>query len=163
MDNQSGEIFIANLQSIYKSKKYPSVKAMSESLLIPTGTLKCWMTGNRTPKLTNLDNLANILGCYSFNLIMPQGNFSDIGIHNNDIHRTFTRQLQILFLKHQAGSYLNKLFLLNNIISYDTLVSYFRQDNYRLPTLFTLDKIANQFNVYSYELIREDAQNVKKD
>lgn len=155
MKNDSNRLFANNLIKIYQMRKYNSINEMSKDFCIPTGTLKCWITSNRSPKLTNLDVIANKLGCYTFNLIKQDGDFSDVNIYNNDIHRSFVRQLRIIFINYQAKTYLNKLYLLNNVVSYDTLVSYLRQNNYRLPTLKTLDRIADELDINAYELIKE--------
>ena len=88
-------------------KRYGSLADMATDFCIPIGTLKCWITGNRSPKLTSLDDVANKLGCFTFNLIKQDGDFTDIGVYNNDIHQAFTQQLKIAFINRQAKTYLN--------------------------------------------------------
>lgn len=156
MKNESNKLFTANLIKLYQQMGYNSVNDMATDFCIPVGTLKCWISGNRSPKLASMNDIANKLGCYAFNLIKADGNFENLGIHNNNVHKAFTQQLQIAFINRQAKSYLNKLYLLDNVISYDTLVSYLRPVNYRLPTLRTLDQIADALNINSYELIKEE-------
>ncbi len=159
MKNESKKLFMVNLQKICKQRNYNSLSDMALELCIPVGTLKCWLTGNRIPKLKSLDKLANKLGCLSFNLICPNSDFTDMGIYDNDIHKIFSINMKIVFINNQAKTYSEKLKLLDYVISYDVLISYLRQNKYRLPTLQTLDKIANALNMHSYDLIREGILN----
>lgn len=162
MKNNSKKIFVENLECIYKKKQCTSLKEMAELLNVSVGTLKCWKTGNRMPRLTNLDAIANELGCYTYQLLAPCGDFNNIGIYHNDIHKVFSTNLKIIFIERQAVSNAHKWAALNQIVSFDTVVSYLRPENYRLPSLNTLDKIADQFDMKTFELIKEDLHNEKK-
>ena len=154
--NDSVNAFSNNLLRYYSSKEFTSYTQMASDLGVSVGTLKCWMSGNRSPKLSTINTLADRLGCYSYNLIKPDGSTENIGVSNKDIHQVFSKRLRIIFLKKHAITYTKKLSILNDTISYDSLVSYLRKQNYRMPSLRTLDCIADALNINTYELLMED-------
>lgn len=155
--NDSASIFQNNLSNYY-TKHYDTnpYKKLAAELNVSLGTLKCWMSGKRIPSLSTLKELSDKLGCHTYNLIEPAGNIERADIINNDIHKVLSERLQIIFLERGAISVLNKLNVLNFSISQDSLTSYLRSTNFRLPTLRTLDRIADELGIKSFELLKED-------
>lgn len=156
--NDSVAAFCNNLSKYY-AENYSTYSQMAADLGISLGTLKCWMSGKRIPKLSTLRELADKMGCYTYNLIKPFGNTEDVGIINNDVHKLFSERLRIVFLERKAITNSKKFYIVNEVISPDTLMSYLRKKDYRLPTLRTLDRIADALNIKSYELLKEDTSN----
>lgn len=155
--NDSASIFRDNL-SRYYTEHYlnnPYGK-MAADLDVALGTLKCWMSGKRVPTLLTIKELADKFGCPTYRLIEPSGTIECADMVNGDIHDVLTERLQIVFLERGAVSVLNKLNVLNFKISQDSLTSYLRRTNFRLPTLRTLDRIADELKINSFELLKED-------
>lgn len=67
----------------------------------------------------------------------------------------FCENLNIIFLKNQCFSIPQKLNLLNNVVTDFALQSYFRKQNYKLPTLSKLDIIADALGVSACSLLSE--------
>ncbi len=155
--NNSALIFKDNLSSYFEKHypKNPYIKLASD-LNVSLSTLKCWMSGQRVPSLSSLKKLADELGCHTYNLIEPSGNIERAYIINTDIHKVLAERLQIIFLERGATSVLNKLKVLNFSISQDSLTSYLRSKDFRLPTLSKLDLIADALRIKSFELLKED-------
>ena len=156
--NDSVAAFNDNLSKYY-TENYSTYSEMADNLDISLGTLKCWMSGQRIPKLSTLKKLADRMGCYTYNLIKPLGNTENVGIVNNDVHKVFSERLRIVFLERKIITNSKKFYIVNEAISPDTLMSYLRKKDYRLPTLRMLDRISDALNVKSYELLKEDTLN----
>ena len=59
-------------------------------------------------------------------------------------------------------SWRNKTALFFGFVSEDMLKSYFRKMNYRIPPLKKLDEMAEALGIPTYELIKEDCFNEKR-
>lgn len=154
MNNKSIDAIAFQLEKLLS--EYTSFSKMSEAFDIPAGTLKSWISKHRSPKLDSLDYLANKIGCYSYELLTYEI-LSKKQIYNNDSRSSFVRNLNKIFIENYCHTQLQKYKLLSNVISHDTLISYLRNENYRKPTLEVLDKIANELNIKTFMLIKEDA------
>lgn len=152
MYNNSLDIFVANLEKMLSD--YKTYDKLALFLGISTDTLKSWMLKTRYPKLSNLDLIANRLGCYSADLINTEI-ITNIGKYNNCCRANFVKNISIIFLDKGCYNTAQKLNLLNNVITDYMLISYMRKNNYRTPTLNNLDTIADQLNIKTYELIKE--------
>ncbi len=153
MDNTSIKIFSFQLEKLLN--KFGNIHNFSEAFNIPQSTLKAWLSMRRYPKLDSLDKLANEIGCYSYQLISVC-DLNDIGVHNNNARKAFVKNLNKIFIDKYCYTQLQKYTLLSNVLSNDALISYLRKDDYRKPTLEVLDKIANELNIKTYTLIKED-------
>ncbi len=152
MQNDSLDIFVSNLEEMLSL--YESYDKLAIYLGIPTDTLKSWILKTRCPKLSNLDLIANKLGCYSADLIRPK-NIINSGKYDNFSRMNFVKNINIIFIEKGCYNTAQKLNLLNNVITDHMLISYMRKNDYRTPTLTTLDNIADQLNIKTFELIKE--------
>lgn len=152
MENKSFNNFISHLENYLT--EYDTYENLALFLGVSDSTLKSWLLGTRSPKLSSIDIIANRIGCYSSDLInnMP---ISDVGFHQNCSRDNFVKNINIIFIENQCFSMPQKLNLLNNSVTDYALISYLRKSNYRTPTLSKLDLIANQLNINSFELIKE--------
>ena len=73
------------------------------------------------------------------------------------------KNLNKIFIANFCHTQLQKYTLLSNAVSNDALISYLRNKNYRKPTLEVLDKIANELNIPTFMLIKEDLFDEEKD
>lgn len=153
MKNHSYLNFRENLEKLLNGKTY---EELALYLDVSSSALKSWINGNRSPALKSIDKLANRIGCYSANLLRTDSNIENKGIHTNDSHHAFVKNLNIIFLKNQCFSIPQKLNLLNNIVTDFALQSYLRKKNYKLPTLSKLDLIADELSVNAYSLLSEE-------
>ena len=152
MPNNSINIFVSHLEELLL--ECGSYKKLSEMLNLPESSLKCWMLYKRTPKLSTLDTIAAELNCTTSDLLNPAP-LNRNGTNTNTSRENFVKNLNIYFVKKGCYSIPQKLYLLNNVISDCTLISYFRTNDYRVPTLKKLDAIANALKITSYELLME--------
>lgn len=152
MQNCSLDIFVSNLESMLLV--YETYDKLALHLGISTDTLKSWILKTRTPKLSNLDLIANKLGCHSSDLINDVP-ITNTGEYNNFSRLNFVKNINIIFAERGCYNTAQKLNLLNNVISDYMLISYMRKNNYRTPTLNILDIIADQLDIRTYELIKE--------
>lgn len=154
-------IFIDNLTSLVSSENnLASYKKISRIININLSTIKSWMCHKRAPLLKTIDKIANILGCYSFQLLKLNGNLNDIGIHNNNSALLFAQNIQEIFNINKAFSILEKCQLINNAYTDDgpyitetMLRSYLRKDMRRVPSLILLDYMAKSLSLNTYTLI----------
>lgn len=153
MQNDSLSVFVSNLEKMLTT--YESYDKLALYIGVPTDTLKSWMLKTRTPKLSNLDIIANKLGCNSYDLINTDP-IKNIGNYTNNSRECFVRNIKIIFTERGCYNLPQQLNLLNNVITDYMLISYLRKSNYRTPTLKNLDKIADQLNLTTFELIKED-------
>lgn len=154
MQNDSLSIFVSHLEEMLITRK--TYDELALYLGISTDTLKSWMLKTRSPKLLSLDAIANSLGCYSCDLINPPP-IKNYGKYNNDARNCFVKNIKIIFTENACYNSIQRINLLNNIITEDMLKSYLRNSYYRTPNLKTLDNIANQLSLKTFELIKEDA------
>lgn len=159
MLNHSYRNFKENLELLLNGKSYLLVALY---LGVPSSTLKSWINGSRCPTLRSIDKLANRIGCYSSDLLKLEGHITDKNVHSNDSHRSFVKNLNIIFLENHCFSIPQKLSLLNNVVTDFALQSYLRKQNYKLPTLSKLDIIADALGIYTYNLLLEET-NEKRD
>ncbi len=152
MQNHSYINFKENLEMLLNGKSYAELAIY---LGVPSSTLKSWINGNRHPTLKNIDKIANKIGCYSSDLLNTNANIKNQNMHSNDSHYSFVKNLNIIFLKNQCFSIPQKLNLLNNVVTDFALQSYFRKQNYKLPTLSKLDIIADALGVSACSLLSE--------
>lgn len=131
---------------------YKTYNNLAKHLGISNSSLKSWINQTRTPTLRTLDKIADKLGCHTCDLLKNKPLPLCIRTQNNS-HATLCRNLKIFFIEHQCFSIAQKLLLLENQISDYVLVSYLRSTNYKLPSLYKLDKIADALNIESYKLI----------
>ena len=160
MNNQSSKAFSSQLEKLLQ--KYQSYSKLAYALEIPSGTLKSWILNIRSPKLDSIDLVANSLGCFSYELI-SFGKLSKLDIRNNDSRKIFVKNLNKIFIENYCHTQLQKYKLLSNAISNDALISYLRNNNYRKPTLDVLDRIANELNIPTFMLIKEEFTDEEKD
>lgn len=153
MQNDSLSVFVLHLEKMLTI--YKTYDKLALYLGISTDTLKSWMLKTRSPKLSNLDAIANRLGCYSCDLINSQP-IKNNGKYDNDARNCFVKNIKIIFTENACYNLIQQLNLLNNIITDYMLISYLRNSNYRTPSLRNLDNIANQLNMKTFELIKED-------
>lgn len=153
MQNDSLGVFVLNLEKMLIT--YETYDKLALHLGVSTDTLKSWMLKTRSPKLSNLDTIANKIGCYSYDLINSQP-IENKGIYNNNSRICFVKNLRIIFTENACYNLVQQLNLLNNVITDYILISYLRNSNYRTPTLKKLDLIADQLNLKTFELIKEE-------
>lgn len=160
MNNQSNKAFSLQLEKLLQ--EYQSYSKLSYAIGIPSGTLKSWILKNRSPKIDSIDLVANRLGCFSYELL-SSGELSKLDIRDNDSRKIFVKNLNKIFIANFCHTQLQKYTLLSNAVSNDALISYLRNKNYRKPTLEVLDKIANELNIPTFMLIKEDLFDEEKD
>jgi len=153
VQNDSLSIFVLHLEEMLTI--YKTYDKLALYLGISTDTLKSWILKTRSPKLSNLDAIANRLGCYSCDLIDPHP-IKNYGKYDNDARNCFVKNIKIIFTENACYNLIQRLNLLNNIITDHMLISYLRNLNYRTPNLKILDNIANQLSMKTFELIKED-------
>ena len=161
MHQSSAQIFRANLEMLLAQNG--SYDRLAQELNVPASTLKSWINGQRSPSLKALDSLADRLGCHSFRLIMPNASLQNQGVCHNDAHTALVRNLGIIFICHHCYSNAQKLSLLNHQITEFALVSYLRNNDYRLPTLSKLDQIAALLKHPPYELLKSSGMKSRGD
>lgn len=155
MQNHSYINFRENLEVLLIGKSYAE---LALCLYVPSSTLKSWINGNRCPTLKSIDKIANKIGCYSSDLLQVNSNIVNKNMHSNDSHYSFTKNLNIIFLKNQCFSIPQKLNLLNNVVTDFALQSYLRKQDYKLPTLSKLDIIADTLGVNASSLLSEEIE-----
>ncbi len=154
MKNQSFFVFQQKLNEWYLSSS--SYHELALHLQVNESTLKGWLSGSRHPTIKRLDQIADQLGCFTHELICPH---SPILFHKNPrknhSHHAFSQNLGIIF--NQKGCYrtVQKLTLLEGLVTDFALQSYLREQNYRLPTLKKLDQIADVLQMEAYLLLQE--------
>ena len=152
MPNNSLDIFVSHLEELLLD--CGTYKNLSELLNLPESSLKCWILHKRTPKLSTLDIIASKLNCTTSDLLNP-ATLNRNGTNTNSSRDNFVKNLNICFVNRGCYSIPQKLYLIDNVINDFTLISYFRVQNYRTPTLEKLDAIADALNIQSYELLME--------
>lgn len=152
MPNNSINIFVSHLEELlFECGTY---KKLSELLNLPESSIKCWILHKRIPKLSTLDIIALKLNCTTSDLLNPAP-LNRNGTNTKPSRDIFVKNLNIFFVNKGCYSIPQKLYLIDNVISDFTLISYLRTQNYRVPTLEKLDAIADALNIQSYELLME--------
>lgn len=93
MQNDSLSIFVLHLEEMLTI--YKTYDKLALYLGISTDTLKSWILKTRSPKLSNLDAIANRLGCYSCDLIDPHP-IKNYGKYDNDARNCFVKNIKII-------------------------------------------------------------------
>lgn len=153
MHNDSLGAFSFQMEQLLQ--KHLTFSKLSDFLDIHQSTLKSWVAKRRSPKLDNIDQIADKLGCYSYELLSFE---KIIGreIKNNHSRDAFVRNLKKIFIDRYCYTQSQKYLLIENAVTYEALVSYLRNNNYRKPTLKVLDRIADELNIETYILLKEE-------
>ena len=152
MPNDSIDIFVTHLEELLL--ECGSYRKMSQVLNLPESSLKCWILRKRTPKLSTLDVIASKLNCTTSDLLNPVP-LNRNGTNTKSSRDIFVQNLNIFFVNKGCYSIPQKLYLIDNVVSDFTLNSYFRSNDYRVPTLKKLDEIADALDTNTYELLME--------
>ena len=161
INTSSLNIFVSNLNILMLSSlQTPNYASLASKISVKLSTLKGWMGQQRAPALKTIDKIANCLGCYAYQLLKPNGQMENIGIVANDSATVFLQNLQAIFNENKKFSLIEKCDLVNSdykptdkFITETMLISYFRKNKRRIPTLKTLDYIARSLKVESYKLL----------
>lgn len=159
--SNSLKILISNLNRLMQNlTPKPSYETLASKLSIKPSTLRGWMSQQRTPTLKTIDNIANCLGCHTYQLLKPNGQLEDDGIFSNDSSTIFLQNLQTIFNEKKKFSIVEKCHLVNSdytpddkYITETMLISYLRTNRRRIPPLKTIDYIARALKVETYELL----------
>lgn len=152
MKNDSIQIFISNINKdllIYKTySNLADFYGVSES------SIKTWMNGRRNPKLQTLESISKKTKRPVFSFIC-NNEIPSIAYVDDNIHSIFLSNLKIFFMEKQAFKINQQLTLLQYSVSDFALRSYIRKENYKLPPLITLDRIADALEIPTYILLKE--------
>ena len=151
--NNSNAIFKKHLLGMLTDRTYAQ---LAMDLDISENTLKSWMRPCRGPSMKKLDELADKLNCYTFDLIKEGALPTRLLYKKNNSHAAFKRNLNIQFINRQCFNKAKKILLLGNAVSEFALTSYLRPANFKMPTLEKLDRIADELGIKTYELLLEE-------
>ena len=145
------KIFCEHLEKIlYDCQTY---RKTAEKIGVSESCLKSWLTNKRTPTIRSLDNIANNIGCPTYQLIRSNQPLECGNSCYNNSNIPLRKNLETLFIKHQCFSTPQKLSLLQNQISDFMLMSYLRTKDYRFPSLMNLEAMAQALRVETYKLL----------
>lgn len=161
IDSISWKILISNLNKLIScSSQTPSYVSLASKISVNLSTLKNWMSQNRAPTLKTIDKIANCLGCHAYQLLKPDGKMDNVGVSTNDSATAFLQNLQAIFNEKKKFRLIEKCDLVNgdyqdgdNYITETMLISYFRKNSRRVPSLKILDYIAKSLKIETYKLI----------
>lgn len=156
------DIFIENINRIARYNNLSTYRDVADYLRVTEDTLKRWQNKSRMPSLKKIDEIGDRVKCYSYSLLQKDGElFAEIEFVKNDSRRLFLSNLREYFMEYGRFSWNDKAALFYGFVSEDSLKSYFREKNYRVPPLKKLDEMAEALGKPTYELIKEISPNEK--
>lgn len=158
------KFFVNNLNSYMAIKNFQSIKQLADELNLNYKRVESWIYYSKIPSITTLDYVADKMNVFTHDLIGKKINFSTTQkntiIYNNSPHmfcinlRKFLNSYDI----KSAGEFSDYF---EDKISKHTYYSYFRKNNPKIPSLKTIEEIAESFNLNPYKLIERTDNNVK--
>ena len=157
------DVVIENINRLADRNNLLKYDEIADFLKISKSSLKQWESKLRTPTLRKLDYICNILAIPTYILLQKNADFDiDYNFTNNNSREVFIKNLEDFFVIKGCFSWRNKTALFFNFVSEDMLKSYFRKINYRIPPLKRLDEMAEALGIPTYQLIKEDCFNEKR-
>ena len=113
--------------------------------------------------MKKLDQFCNILKIPTYVLLQKDADFDvNYDYTKNNSREVLIKNLEDIFVTKGCFSWRSKTALFFSFVSEDMLKSYFRKTNYKIPPLKRLDDMAGALGVLTYQLIKEDCFNEKR-
>jgi len=160
---RSLSIIMENINRLAESYNLLKYSELANHLGISESSLKQWESNSRTPTLNKLDCICDKLSIPTYILLQKDAELDvDYNYTKNNSREVLIKNLEDVFLTKGCFSWRSKTALFYGFVSEDMLKSYFRKINYRIPPLKKLDEMAEALGVPTYQLIKEDCFNEKR-
>ena len=152
------KILIHNIKYILKFKGIKNPKEAALFLNTNYSTLRSWLAYERTPALSTLDNVCNILEVPTYILFVPDLNERELihvlGTERKNYSITILQKNFAKLYKHKSWNEVVSQY--SGLLSDETLKSYQRINNNIVPPISTLETMCSYLGIPAHELLRGD-------
>lgn len=156
-------VVMENINKLATKRNLLRYSDISEYLNVSESSIKQWESSSRTPTIKKLDYICDKLMIPTYILLQKDADLdANYNYTGNNSREIFIKNLEDIFMTNGCFSWRNKTALFFGFVSEDMLKSYFRKINYRVPPLKKLDEMAEALGIPTYQLIKEDCFNEKR-
>ncbi|QZN88052.1 helix-turn-helix transcriptional regulator [Vagococcus lutrae] len=133
-------------------------KKIADFLNVNYSTFRAWISYNRTPSLETLDKISNTLSIPTHILFIPDLQTEDVKRYiDNEIQNNSSffldKNLKSVYRDQDLNNWRAVENIYGSLLSQESLKSYHRKNNSRIPTINTLEKMSTYLGVPAYKLI----------
>lgn len=151
---------INNLRLVLNFYKFDNYKEAADFLDINYSTFRSWFSYKRKPSLHKLDLICDKLKIPTYLLFMMKIDENliekNIGTIINNSRDKFKVNLEKAYYKNNKYSWRERELMFSGLLSFETLKSYQRNNNYIMPTIDTLEEICTYLGEQPYKILGGD-------